>query len=276
VHPTGRRTTWVCAAALLAAASPLRAQASRATLSGTVTDSAGAAIRNVSISIKNITTSQSTDTKTDSAGRYSVASLQPGDYTVSASAAGFDSVTARVTIAAGASQTLNLTLRAGLSLADLGFTTSETRGSAEAQARLDRRSHMLQIHQRLGLITAGALLATVVTGGFAGGRSTSTPDRTVHLVLGSLTTGLYFTSASFAIFAPKIAGTKTRGPIRLHKALAWIHGPGMILTPVLGAMAFDQRSRGERVHGIARLHGIVGISTAAAYGLSILSVSLKF
>jgi hypothetical protein len=27
------------------------------------------------------------------------------------------------------------------------------------------------------------------------------------------------------------------------QALAWIHGPGMILTPMLGAMAFDQKSR---------------------------------
>jgi carboxypeptidase family protein len=265
-----------CAAALLVGTAPLRAQVSSPALSGTVTDSAGAALRNVSVSIKNIATGQTTDTKSDSAGRYSAAPLLPGDYTVSASAAGFDTVVARVTIAAGAQQTLTLTLRASLSLADLGFTATETRGSAEAQARLDRRSHMLQIHQRLGLITAIPLLATVVTGGFAGGRSTSTPDRTVHLVLGSLTTGLYFTSASFAIRAPKIPGTKTRGPIRLHKALAWIHGPGMILTPVLGAMAFDQRSRGERVHGIARAHGIVGITTAAAYGISILAVSLKF
>lgn len=245
-------------------------------LSGTVTDSAGAVLPNVAISIKNTATGLTTDTKTDSAGRYSAASLLPGDYTVSASAVGFDSLVARVTIAAGTPQALNLTLRASLSLSDLGFTTTETHGSAEAQARLDRRSHMLQVHQRLGLITAVPLLATVITGAFAGGRRTSTPDRTTHLVLGSLTTGLYLTSASFAIFAPKIPGTKTRGPIRFHKALAWIHGPGMILTPILGAMAFDQRSRGERVHGIARWHGIVGISTAAAYGLSILSVSFKF
>jgi hypothetical protein len=62
----------------------------------------------------------------------------------------------------------------------------------------------------------------------------------------------------------------------LHKALAWIHGPGMILTPILGAMAFDERSRGEKVHGIASAHGAVAIVTAAAYGAAILSVSIKF
>jgi hypothetical protein len=43
------------------------------------------------------------------------------------------------------------------------------------------------------------------------------------------------------MFAPKIPGTP-HGQIRLHKFLAGIHGPGMILTPALGAMAFEQRS----------------------------------
>ena len=46
--------------------------------------------------------------------------------------------------------------------------------------------------------------------------------------------------------------------------------------PSLGAIAFDQKSKGEKVHGIASAHGAVGAVTAAAYGLAILSVSLKF
>ena len=49
----------------------------------------------------------------------------------------------------------------------------------------------------------------------------------------------------------------------------------MILTPILGEMAFSQRSQGERVHGIARRHGEVAIVTAGAYGAAILSVSIK-
>ncbi|HKN31814.1 MAG TPA: hypothetical protein VJX16_01080, partial [Terriglobales bacterium] len=70
--------------------------------------------------------------------------------------------------------------------------------------------------------------------------------------------------------------TPTRGPIRLHKALAWIHGPGMVLTPILGVMAYEQKSRGERVHGAASAHSAVAIVTAGAYGAALLSVSLKF
>jgi uncharacterized membrane protein len=134
---------------------------------------------------------------------------------------------------------------------------------------------MLQIHQRLGLITVALLAATVISGFFAGGKATSSASRYLHVALGSTTAALYYSSAYYAIFSPKIKGVKAEGPIRWHKALAWIHGPGMILTPILGAMAFAQRSKGERVHGIAHYHGQVAIVTAAAYGLAILSVSLK-
>lgn len=159
---------------------------------------------------------------------------------------------------------MNLTLGSVLSLGDLGFTAAQTQGNAQDQARLDKRSHMLKIHQRLGLMDTAPLLATVFLGVGAGGKTTSSSDRFAHLALGSLTGDLYFLSAYYAIRAPKIPGTETRGPIRLHKALAWIHFPGMILTPILGTMAFDQKSKGERVHGIASAHGAVAIITAAA------------
>jgi hypothetical protein len=162
------------------------------------------------------------------------------------------------------------------SLQDLGLSPAQTQGNAALQAKLDKRSRMLRTHQKLGLITAIPMIATVATSFGAGGRATSTSDRWAHMALGTATTGLYFSSAYFAIFAPKIPGTQARGPIRLHKALAWIHGPGMILTPVLGAIAFEQKSKGERVHGIARAHGPVAIVTAGAFAAAILSVSVKF
>jgi hypothetical protein len=161
-------------------------------------------------------------------------------------------------------------------LGDLGFPTAQTQGSAQDQARLDKRSHMLKIHQRLGLITTVPLAATLLTSGLAGGRSTSSTGRDLHAALGTITAGMYITTAYYSIFAPKIAGTPARGPIRLHKALAFIHGPGMILTPILGAMAFNQKNAGEKVHGIASAHGAVAAITGIAYGLAIVSVSVHF
>jgi hypothetical protein len=81
-------------------------------------------------------------------------------------------------------------------LEDLGLSPDQTRGSAQDQARLDKRSHMLKIHQRLGLITTLPLLATVLTGSFAGGKTTSSSSRDLHAALGSVTTGLYLTTAA--------------------------------------------------------------------------------
>lgn len=172
------------------------------------------------------------------------------------------------------------------SLGELGFPTAATKGSAQEQARLDKRSHMLKIHQKLGLITLAPLVATLIlssgakaphinSAGIAVGGG-STTSRDLHAGLGIATAGMYFTTASFAIFAPKIPGTKTRGPIKLHKILAYIHGPGMVLTPILGAMAYKQISDGQKVNGIAKTHGTVAAITAAAYGAAILSVSIKF
>ncbi len=162
------------------------------------------------------------------------------------------------------------------SLDDLGFSASQSQGDAQRQALLDKRTHMLKVHQRLGLITAGPLLATVITSIGAGGKSTSTASRDLHTALGGLTGDLYFMTAYYAIRAPKVPGTQTKGPIRVHKALAWIHGPGMIATPILGIMAYDQKNKGEKVHGIAVAHGPVAIVTAGAFGAALLSVSMKF
>ena len=252
------------------------AQATAPTLSGTVKNPSGVVVANAKITVTNLVTGQTTQTQSDPSGHYSVQNLVPGDYEITASAEGFGSITTRATISAGADTTADVTLGGMLSLADLGFSPTQTQGNAEDQARLNKRSHMLMLHQRFGLIATVPLIATLATSINAGGKSTSTTDRDLHVALGAVTGDLYGISAYYAIRAPKIAGTPTRGPIKAHKILAWIHGPGMILTPILGAIAFDQKNKGEKVHGIASAHGPVAIVTAAAYGAAILSVTFKF
>lgn len=281
-----------------------------AALTGTVTDTSGKPVPDANISIQGVATGQSTVTRTNSAGFFTESNLVPGEYKISASANGFSIKAAEVTLTAAREQRTDFVLSAGsvqqetpanklpatpqpnapnasssgtnvLSLQSLGFSSTQIQGSAQEQARLNKRTHMLKVHQTLGLITTIPMVATLITGPMAkakGKRGQPITEPTsanldTHIALGGLTTGLYWTTAYYAIFAPKIPGVKPKGAIRLHRDLVWIHAPGMILTPILGIMAYKQENAGEKVHGIASAHGTVAYVTAAAYGASIVAVS---
>jgi hypothetical protein len=166
------------------------------------------------------------------------------------------------------------------SLPDL-FPSNQTQANPQLQAELNKRTHMLKVHQTLGLITAIPMVAALITGPQAkakgkNGQTITEPtpaNLDLHIALGAMTTGLYWTTAYYAIFAPKVQGVKPKGAIRLHRDLAWVHASGMILTGILGIMAYRQENAGEKVHGIAAAHGTAAYVTAAAYGASIVSVS---
>jgi hypothetical protein len=256
-------------------------------LAGKVSDASGAAVASVKVTAVNADSGQTRTMTTGTDGVYSFGALPPGNYRVKFEATGFGileipSTTVPEFGRATVDGKLEPQQKPGEpSLGDLGFTPDQTAGSAAAQARLDKRSHMLKIHQRLGLITVAPLVATLIlANGAKGNKGTSTSasasGREIHAAVGGLTAGMYLTTAAFAIFAPKVPGTATRGSIRLHKALALIHGPGMILTPILGALAYQQRSNGQKVTGIASAHGAVGAITGIAYGAAMLSVMIKF
>lgn len=270
----------------------LNAQQNGPVITGTVTNATGSPLANAKITAKNLNSGETTATQSDTNGQFHFDALAPADYEISTSVDGFEPKTSKLTVTAGSAQAVTLTLTSAKpesnlpnapsssktepSLSDLGFTPEQVQGNAQQQALLDKRTRMLKVHQKLGLITTAPLIATVVTSLGAGGKHTSNSDRTAHLVLGAVSGDLYFITAYYAIRAPRVPETKTKGPIRFHKAMAWIHGPGMILSPILGALAYNQKSNGEKVHGIASAHGPVAIVTAGAFGAALLSVSLKF
>ena len=136
---------------------------------------------------------------------------------------------------------------------------------------------MLRIHQRLGLITLAPLAGACISSAFAPpdlkkGKDNAT-GRDIHVGLGAASVTLYAFTASYASRAPRVSDEPAHGGIKLHKYLIWVHGPGMILTPILGAMAYDQANNGEKVHGIASAHAAVAWTTVAAYGAAIIAVS---
>ena len=165
---------------------------------------------------------------------------------------------------------------AGPSLGDLGLTPAETEGSAARQALMDRRTHMLKVHQRLGLITVIPVAAACISAAGAPakrGNYSSSTERDLHVALGSTAVAMYAATAYYAIRAPKVSNEPARGGVKWHKYLIYIHAPGMVLTPILGAMAFNQINSGQKVHGIASAHSAVATATAISYGAAIVAVS---
>ena len=276
---------------------PMGLAAQTATLSGTATDSKGAPIANATVAIKAESGTTAATVRTDAEGNYTIPNLAPGEYTISAAGNHLSSREIKVTITSVAHQTLDLLMNpvqlpelpnapgaapsSSPSLEDLGFSTQQTQANTRLQAMLEKRTRMLKVHQKLGLITVIPMAAALITGPMAnvedseGGviRKPTTANLDFHAALGGATAALYFTTAYYSMFAPRVPGTTKRGPIRLHEALALIHGPGMILTPILGAMAYNQENSGQKAHGIAAQHGTVAYVTAIAYGASIVAVS---
>ena len=90
------------------------AQATGATLSGTVTDPSGSVIAGAEVAIKNLGTGIVRTVTTDSVGLYSAPNLIPGNYEITVSSPGFSkAVESNLTLSVGQQQTLNLTMKVG-------------------------------------------------------------------------------------------------------------------------------------------------------------------
>src|SRR5881409_1294189 len=93
---------------------PANAQVTGATLSGTVTDTSGAVIPGVMVSIKNRATGVVRNVSTDEAGFYSAPNLLAGNYDVTGSAPGFSTVVqSNILLTVGAQQQINISMKVG-------------------------------------------------------------------------------------------------------------------------------------------------------------------
>jgi hypothetical protein len=87
------RKLFLCIGLLqLLVAGMVRAQANRATVTGTVRDSTGAAIPGTEVRAKSLATNVATSTETNAAGIYSILNLFPGTYSLEFKKSGFKSV----------------------------------------------------------------------------------------------------------------------------------------------------------------------------------------
>src|SRR5687768_4049051 len=95
-------------------ATAVSAQDTTATLLGTLSDSSGAVLPGVTISVKNVDTTQTRTVTSDDAGRYRVPLLPPGRYEVTAQLSGFQTVVrSGVTLTVGQEALVNIQMALG-------------------------------------------------------------------------------------------------------------------------------------------------------------------
>ncbi len=92
---------------------PTQTPVTSATLTGSVTDTSGAAIFDASVVVGNAITPNTRTVRTDRTGRYLIDGLIPGSYQVAVEASGFNKQQLDVTVTASQQSSANLTLSVG-------------------------------------------------------------------------------------------------------------------------------------------------------------------
>ncbi|MCB9062198.1 MAG: hypothetical protein H6622_11815 [Halobacteriovoraceae bacterium] len=145
----------------------------------------------------------------------------------------------------------NLLFANELSLDDLKFDESKVKIDPVMSAKVTQRKSMLKTHQILALSSLAVLTGTILSG--EEGKSTD-----FHKWSGIAGGALYYTAAGFALAAPELDGEREESwNMKWHKRLAWIHGPAMLLAPVLGYLANEKYKKGEKVEGILKAHSVI-------------------
>ena len=145
-----RRSTWLC---VLIPASLMFGQFESGTVLGTVTDPAGAAVPNATVTLENTRTGVDVQTKTDSRGNYTFVNARLGNYQVRVAAPGFQAAnTAAFDLNINARQRVDLTLQLGTAQQTITVTDAaallETDSSSRGQVINPREIVALPLNGR--------------------------------------------------------------------------------------------------------------------------------
>ena len=161
------------------------------------------------------------------------------------------------------------------------------------------RARTLRTHRAFAIATWATMLVTEALGTiqtinqptwFGDGACSSNPEAFgchqssmitgLHETFAITTTALYTTTALLAIAAPDPENASSgegtaQSTLRLHRALAWVHGAGMILLPFLGVLAahpqilgISQSAQGDFSRAMRTVHAVVGGTTFVALSIA--------
>jgi hypothetical protein len=164
---------------------------------------------------------------------------------------------------------------------------------------MHRRAQLLRVHRGFAIAAWSAMLVTEVLGtiqavnqptGFGDGVCSGNPEAFgchqssmitgLHETFAITTTALYTTAAILAVAAPdpeaaSVGSGQAERTLRLHKTMAWVHGVGMVLLPLLGIvtahpqiLGISQEAQGDFSRAMRTVHTVVGYSTFAALTFS--------
>lgn len=161
------------------------------------------------------------------------------------------------------------------------------------------RARTLRVHRAFAIASWSTMLVTEVLGTiqavnqptwFGDGACSGDPEAFgchqssmitgIHEAFAFTTTALYTTAAILAIAAPdpenaSVGEGRAESTLRLHKTMAWVHGVGMVLLPLLGVvtahpqiLGISQAAQGDFSRAMRSVHTVIGYSTFAALTFS--------
>ena len=132
------------------------------------------------------------------------------------------------------------------------------------------REKMLKAHQIIGYITFAGMIYQGILGGKLYNGDYSVYE--THKTLGKVVTVSYFTGAGLSLFTPPpLVNRKREGlsNIRLHKILANVHVPAMIVTNI-----YADKQHGNRSH--KKIHKASAYTAVASYTLAMFTIIFDF
>ena len=132
------------------------------------------------------------------------------------------------------------------------------------------RERMLKAHQIIGYITFAGMIYQGILGGKLYNGDYSVYD--THKKLGDIVTASYFTGAALSLFSPPpLVNRKKEGlnNIRLHKILANVHVPAMVITNIYADKQYEKKSYKE-------IHKVSAYTAVASYTLAMVTIIFDF
>ena len=132
------------------------------------------------------------------------------------------------------------------------------------------RERMLKAHQIIGYITFAGMIYQGILGGKLYNGDYSVYE--THKTLGKIVTVTYFTGAGLSLFTPPpLVSRKKEGlsNIRLHKILANVHVPAMIVTNI-----YADKQQGNKSY--KKIHKASAYTAVASYTLAMVTLIFDF